>query len=133
MTGLETIALEAVVKGLASLVVNTTWKGGSTLFGKAGETLNDQRKQLVVNISRQYIQNYGQRHCSLKVLGMREAVSLDEIYTTVCLLDEGTARSFESVEALEELYRQQRQEGQQRRFRLGKPQKRAGIDVANET
>ncbi|MEB3210326.1 MAG: NACHT domain-containing protein, partial [Leptolyngbyaceae bacterium] len=130
MTGLETLALETVVKGLASLVVNTAWKGGSTLFGKAGEALNDQRKQLVLNISRQYIQNYADRHCAVKVLGMREAVSLDEIYTTVQVLNKSTAKSFESIEALEELHRN----SSQRQFRFNEQQqKKVGINAADES
>jgi type VI protein secretion system component VasK len=84
-------------------------------------------QQAYFDASKKYIQNYAERHGSLKVLGMREPVSLESVYTTVQVLD-SEDRSFASVEDLEQAFRQ----AQGRGFRFGKESKQDGLLIADE-
>ena len=59
---------------------------------------------------------------------MREPVSLESVYTAVQFLDDRAIRSFESVETLEQVYRQ----AKQRSFQPEDCQKQEGLKVANE-
>ena len=121
MTGWEPIALEAAIKSLAGLFAKTAWDLGN-------KRLDEPIKQAVFRASRQYIQNYRERHGSLKVLGMTKPVSLESVYTTVQMLEAEAIRSFETIEALEEVYRQ----GANRSFYRSDRRKREGIQVANQ-
>jgi GTPase SAR1 family protein len=113
------------VSMLGELVLASVWATGSGLLSRM--KLTDTVRQQVYNATRQYIKNYSERHGTLKVLAMREPVSLDSIYTTVQFLGEDI-RQFESLEKLEMLYRRVRQ----RRFQLTKKPKQDGMKVANE-
>jgi predicted NACHT family NTPase len=93
-----------------------------------GKTLDEKAKRAIFAASKQYEQNYVERHGILKVLGMREPVSLESVYTAVQFLDDRAIRSFESVETLEEVYRQ----AKQRSFQPEDCQKQEGLKVANE-
>ncbi|OYD99779.1 histidine kinase [Nostoc sp. 'Peltigera membranacea cyanobiont' 232] len=64
----------------------------------------------------------------LKVLGMREPVKLESIYTAVQFLGDDAIRSFESIENLEKVYRQAKNRG----FQSHDGKKQAGIKVAND-
>ncbi|MEO0374102.1 MAG: NACHT domain-containing protein [Cyanobacteria bacterium P01_A01_bin.17] len=119
MTGAE--IWMAAAKALAGLVVKTGWDMGDKDIGTP-------IKQQIFKATRQYIQKYWKRHGTLKVLGMSKPVSLESVYTTVQLLDAKDLRSFESVETLEEAYRQ----SNSRSLRSKKQQRQAGINVANE-
>jgi hypothetical protein len=85
MLGTETLILEAA-KGLVGIVVKTGWDSGSKLFTWLGKNADEKTKQLIFDASKQYARNYIKRHGELKVLGMRESVSLESIYTSVQLL-----------------------------------------------
>jgi len=74
-----------------------------------------------------YIENYKNRYCFLKVLGMREPVKLESVYTEVQFLDDYAIRSFE-IKDLEHFYRQ----SNNRRFQLPDQGKHEGITVAND-
>lgn len=121
MTGWEPIALDAAIKSLAGLFAKTAWDLGN-------KRLDEPIKQTIFRASRQYIQNYRERHGILKVLGMPKPVSLESVYTTVKLLEAEAIRSFETIEAMEEFYRQKEHRG----FQRGDRHKREGIQVANE-
>jgi hypothetical protein len=134
MTGLESIATDAAIKGVATIIASTAGKGGIDLVGKtvgwfwnkSGE-LTQEGWSFFRPIAKKYIENYTKRHGIVKVLGMREPVSLDSIYTNVQFLDDRTIVDFESIEALEKAFR----ENPRRSFEWGERQKHSGIDVAN--
>jgi len=127
MTGSEALIAQAI-SGIAVPVFQTLWGKGGKVLGLFGKTLDEKAKQAIFKASRQYAQNYTERHGILKVLGMREPVSLESVYTTVQFLDDAAIRSFESVETLETVYR----EAKQRSFQSQDCPKQAGIKVAND-
>ena len=59
---------------------------------------------------------------------MREAVPLESVYTAVQFLDEQEIRSFESIQNLEEAYRQ----AKERSFQQQDCQKQEGLKIANQ-
>ncbi|MFP4102531.1 NACHT domain-containing protein [Coleofasciculus sp.] len=127
MTGSEALIAQAI-SGIAVPVFQTLWGQGGKVLGLFGKTLDEKAKQAIFKASRQYAQNYTERHGILKVLGMREPVSLESVYTTVQFLDDTAIRSFESVETLETVYR----EAKQRSFQPKECPKQPGITVANQ-
>ncbi len=128
MTGFEPL-LAAAVSGVAVPVFQSLWGTGGKLFGMFGKTLDENTKQLIFDASKKYGQNYAERHGILKVLGMREPVKLESVYTAVQFLNDDAIRSFASIEQLEEVYRQ----GKGRKFDSQDCQKQSGIEVANKT
>jgi predicted NACHT family NTPase len=64
----------------------------------------------------------------LKALGMREAVRLESVYTAVQFLDEQEIRIFESIQNLEEAYRQ----ANKRNFQQQDCKKQEGLKIAND-
>lgn len=127
MTGTELIIAQAI-SGVAVPVFQTLWGSGGKVLGMFGKKLDEKAKQAIFAASRQYAQNYTERHGILKVLGMREPVALESVYTAVQFLDNESLRSFESVETLEEVYRQ----AKQRSFQPEDCQKQEGLKVAND-
>jgi hypothetical protein len=129
MIGLETLALAAAKevaleasKGLAGIVLKT----GGDRVGKLGKLLDRKSQHLIFQASQQYIENYNDRHGILKVLGMREPVELESVYTAVQFLDKWDIRRFESIENLEKAYRENRS------FQPKNCLKQDGLKVANE-
>jgi hypothetical protein len=128
MTGFEPLIAQAV-SGVAVPVFQSIWAGGGKILDRFGKALDGKKvKQAIDAASRQYAQNYTERHAILKVLGMREPVSLESVYTAVQFLDDRAIRSFESVETLEEVYRK----AKQRSFQPKDCQKQEGLKVANQ-
>ncbi|MCC5658992.1 NACHT domain-containing protein [Nostoc sp. XA010] len=123
MTGMEPWAISAV-SGVAAMFVQI---GGQAL-GVLGKTLDEKTKKLIFAASNQYEKNYEQRHGIIKVLGMHEPVKLESLYTSVQFLDDDAIQSFESIENLENLYRQ----ANSRRFQSQNCGKQEGIKVAND-
>ena len=97
------------------------------MLGLFGKTLDEKAKQAIFAASKQYGHNYVERHGILKVLGMREPVQLETVYTAVQFLDDSGIRSFESVETLEAVYR----EAPRRSFQPKDCKKQDGLKVAN--
>ncbi len=127
MTGFEPLLAQAV-SGVAVPVFQTLWGSGGKILGMFGKTLDEKAKQAIFTASNQYAQKYIERHGILKVLGMREPVLLESVYTSVQFLDDWSIRSFESIETLEKVYRQ----GQQRSFQDKDCKKQEGLKVAHE-
>uniref|UniRef100_A0ACD5GUS1 NACHT domain-containing protein n=1 Tax=Desertifilum tharense IPPAS B-1220 TaxID=1781255 RepID=A0ACD5GUS1_9CYAN len=128
MTGLEPVIYTAATQALTRLVVETLGKKSGGKFLGIFSNLSDAAKLAIDNASKKYIQNYTERHGVLKVLGMKEAVDLESIYTSVQLLDEQEICNFETVEALEQAFRK----SQRRRFQTEKSGKKTGIEIANQ-
>ena len=127
MTGFETL-LAAAVSGVAVPVFQSLWGSGGDLVAKLGKNFDQAAKTKIFKFSNKYAQNYAERHGILKVLGMREPVNLESVYTAVQFLNDDAIRSFTSIEQLEEVYREKKS----RKFDSQDCQKQAGIEVANE-
>lgn len=127
MTGLVPIVADAAIKSLATIVVKTCWDGGGKLLGLFGNPV-EKTQQLVFDAMGKYVQNYTKRHGILKVLGMRESVALESIYTGVQFLGEQDICRFESIDKLEKAYR----EAKERTYQAQDCPKQDGLKVANE-
>lgn len=121
----ETLAAELgkeAVKTLATILIEKTWNGAT----KLQRHLDRKMQQLVYEASQKYVKNYTERHCRLKVLGMREPVTLESIYISVSFLLDRDVRRLESIENLEKDYRENRS------FQRKNAVKQCGIGVANQ-
>jgi GTPase SAR1 family protein len=128
MTGLEpfipllgTIALD--------VIKDSGKKEGASLIARwmkrdIGKDLQD----VVFKAAGKYIENYTERHGILKVLGMREPVKLDDVFTTVQLLGEEDVQQFADIDDLEKLYR----EAGQRLKGYSSKKRQDGIAVARK-
>lgn len=85
-------------------------------------------QEVVFKAAGKYIENYTERHGVLKVLGMREPVKLDEVFTTIQLLGEDEVQQFATIDDLEKLYR----EAGQRLLRYRSKERQDGIAVASQ-
>jgi hypothetical protein len=85
-------------------------------------------QDVVFKAAGKYVENYSDRHGVLKVLGMREPVKLDEVFTTVQLLGEDEVQQFATIDDLEKLYR----EAGQRLLRHRSKERQDGITVASQ-
>ncbi|WP_414545291.1 NACHT domain-containing protein, partial [Nostoc sp. CCY0012] len=131
MTGMEplvTAVATSAVSGVALPIFQSLWVGGGKLLGLFGKKLNEKTRDLIFTASNQYVQNYAERHGIFKVLGMREPVKLESVYTAVQFLDNKAIRSFDSIENLEQSYRQ----ANSRKFQSQNQGKQEGIKVAND-
>ena len=127
MTGFEPF-LASAVSGVAVPIFQSLWGSGGKFLGMFGKSLDRNTKQLIFNASKQYEQNYEERHGILKVLGMREPVKLESVYTAVQFLNDVAIGDFLSIQDLEKVYRQ----GNARKFNSQDSQKQLGIEVANK-
>jgi len=127
MTGFEPFAISCV-SGIALPIFQSVFETGGKFLGLMGKKLDDKTKQLIYTASGEYGKRYFKRHGILKALGMREAVPLESVYTAVQFLDEQEIRSFESIQNLEEAYRQ----AKERSFQQQDCQKQEGLKIANQ-
>lgn len=118
MTGAEPLWMLAA-KSLSGLVIKTGWD-------MANKDISKPIKQRIFNFSKRYISNYWNRHGLVQVLGMSKPVSLESMYTAVQILDAETIRPYESIENLEETFRESNQ-----RNLSNKQGRKSGIEVAN--
>ncbi|PSB35594.1 NACHT domain-containing protein [Stenomitos frigidus] len=124
----ERIAIQAASLTLATIFSRVLCDGGSRVLGWMGKSLDEKTEQLIARAAVQYVQNYGDRHGILKVLGMREPVALESVYTNVQFLHKADVHWFESIEALEKAYRRSGRRG----FQPDNAVKQDGLQVANE-
>jgi predicted NACHT family NTPase len=114
------------------------WKEIAELPGKFEPQIlkNDQSYTVEVSdesenfskVLRQYARKYTAKYGSFKLLGMQQSVPLESVYTSVQFLDSISIRQFESLEALEEVYRN----SQKRRFQTRKIGDIDGMTVAQK-
>jgi len=127
MTGIEQV-LASAVSGIALPIFQSVYGSGGKFLGSMGKKLDEKTKQLIYTASGEYGKRYLKRHGILKALGMREAVPLQSVYTAVQFLDEQEIRSFESIQNLEEAYRQ----AKERNFQQQDCKKQEGLKIANQ-
>lgn len=129
MTGFEPI-IAAATTGVSSIVTDIIRKEGTNAFSRLLNIVWGKiTERSITKASKKYIINYTKRHGTLKVLGMREPIHLDDVYTSVVLLNESGTRSFSSIEDLEKAYR----ENPRKPWSSKSIEKRTGIRAANET
>jgi hypothetical protein len=125
---IERALIQAATLTLASICSRVVLDGSNTFFAWVKE--QSENPQLIINrASEQYALNYANRHGVLKVLGMREPVPLEAVYTAVEFLDQDGIPPLDPLEELEEDFRK-------RRHNLSSHPKHTkkldGIRVANE-
>jgi hypothetical protein len=123
---------DPILTGLATeigkIVIKTVWEGSGKVLRMIGNAANKTTQDVLFEASKEYVKNYTARHGILKVLGMREPVTLESVYAAVQFLDDRALKSFESVQALEETYRL----AAGRSFQGKDCPKQEGLKVANE-
>ena len=100
--GLAGKITEEVIISLVGIFIGEGWDK----LSKLGYILDKKAQQMLFDASHKYIRNYTERHGSLKVLGMQEPVELEKVYTNVRFLEKINIRQFESIQNLEQAYRQ---------------------------
>lgn len=112
MTGIEiatTAAVTAAASGLTKIAIDVFKDTSRDFLGRRRSGVDERTQTFMFQAFQKYVGNYRDRHCQLKVLGMRRPVDLEDIYTSVRLLDPEGIKASESIEALEKAYREQRQ------------------------
>ncbi|MGB0563234.1 MAG: NACHT domain-containing protein [Spirulinaceae cyanobacterium] len=125
MTVWQTLAI-AAVSGIAVPVFQSILEGGGKVLDRFGKGINEQTRQLIFQASEQYTQNFSERHGTLKVLGMREPIELEAVYTTVQVLQDDEAEQFDSLADQEASFRQ----GSRRRFVPSDRPTQTGLAIA---
>ncbi|MEL6320802.1 MAG: NACHT domain-containing protein, partial [Cyanobacteria bacterium J06626_14] len=130
MTGFDPISLGIGTLALETVKATAKKESGGTLAKWLNKDVGKAAQQAIFRASGKYVQNYEERHGNLKVtcIRMDKPMRLDEIYTAVQLLNRSELRYFESIDSLEELYR----ESGKRSFGYRSDRKQQGIAVANQ-
>lgn len=128
----ESAIVSAVIAIAEAVMADKLQQGLETATDFALSTvsqgLSASVRNLITRPTKQYVEKYINRHGILKVLGMREPINLDDVYTNVRLLNEYTIRDFISTDALETAFR----ESSQRRLQGKNCETWVGVEVASE-
>ena len=118
---IENIDMDILKKILPVIVKKT---------GETAEKVYQQFKPKIANASHQYDENYRKRHGQLKVfcVGMREPISLDDVYVAVQFLEQENASKYRSPEDVERAFRERNQS----HLILSSDERKDGTQVANE-
>lgn len=129
MTGLEPW-ISGAISGLSGIFTNLIKEEGTNFFARLwGGDVGRTVEQAIFNASQKYIYKYIHRHGTLKVLLMREPINLDNIYTSVVLLDHSGRKKLSNIEELEKSFR----ESPRQPYNYSSSHKHTGIKVMNET
>ncbi|MBD2113976.1 MULTISPECIES: NACHT domain-containing protein [Cyanophyceae] len=131
MTGIEiatTTAITAAASGLTKIAIDVfrDTSGGFLEHLRGG--MDERTRTFIFQALQKYVESYRYRQCQLKVLGMRQPVDLEEVYTSVRLLNTQDIKELESIEALEKAYREQGRRASSDSEKKAKP----GIELARE-
>lgn len=127
MIGLEEVVIRTAALTLANIFSQVLWQGSDRFLQWLKKHSDAEARRVIAKASEKYVHQYSDRHGILKVLGMREPVPLESVYTTVKFLDRSELRRFESIESLESAYRQ----NSGRSFQSKTSPRREGIQIAN--
>lgn len=128
MTGLEPFVAPLVVIILDVLKDSGKKEGEGLIARLMKRDVGKDWQDAAFKAAGKYIESYTKRHGKLKVLGMKDPVELDEIFTTVQLLGEDEVQQFATIDDLEKLYR----EAGQRLLRYRSKERQDGIAVASQ-
>ena len=121
MTGTNPLVNPAA-GGLVKIVLDIARAVGGSAF----QSIQENRQAAAA--LKKYAEKYQSRYGLLKLLGMPQAVQLEAVYAQVRFLDDLSIRRFESLEALENAYR----DGQRRYQADRQTGSEDGIAVANQ-
>ncbi|MBE7380100.1 MAG: NACHT domain-containing protein [Leptolyngbya sp. SIO1E4] len=113
---------DPIAGGLTGIVLDIATKVGGAFI----ETVKDKWQAQAA--LKRYEAKYRQRYGSVRILGMRQDYPLEQVYTKVKFLDDLSIRRFESVEALEAVYRGKAK----RRFSTRRNLSQGGPTVVNQ-
>jgi predicted NACHT family NTPase len=127
MTGLETI-LAAAIAGITGIITDTVKEKGKYLLEEYDVNLLGNKK--IKTSVKEYVGRYSSQYGKLKVAcaQMDEPIELEDIYTSVSLLDRADLKYVESLSSLEELIKRSLNKG----FEGPSRKKRKGMQIANE-
>lgn len=114
---------------LANIALEIFKKGRGKFQGLFGKGIDQRVEHLIVRATQQYIQEYKNKYSILRVLRMRDPVSLETVYTKVKLVyyKEGIRTSI-SLEDLKKAFSNTAEHG----FWSNVITKQTGIEIANE-
>jgi hypothetical protein len=121
MTGMEAF-VDPLAGGLVGVLIDTAKKVG----GGFAQAVGDRTK--VAHALKRYADKYAARYGTIRVLGMRQDVFLESVYTKVSFLDESGIHRFTSLQDLEQNYRS----SQKRRLQVRETSNLDGFTVAND-
>ena len=121
MIGMEAF-VDPLAGGLVGVLIDTAKKVG----GGFAQAVGDRTK--VANALKRYADKYAVRYGTIRVLGMRQDVFLESVYTKVSFLDETDTHRFTSLQDLEQNYRS----SQKRLLQVKETSNLDGFTVANE-
>lgn len=120
MTHMEAF-IDPLAGGLVGVLIDTAKKVG----GSFSQVVGDRAK--ASSALKRYADKYAARHGAIRVLGMRQDVPLESIYTKVKFLNDSNIHRFTSLKDLEKNYRN----GQERRLQIRESSNLDGFIVAN--
>jgi predicted NACHT family NTPase len=127
-SSLDPAIVKALITGLATSIGKVAGESGLKLFGQSGEKLLDgagkltqQGLYLLMPIAQKYFENYTNRHGQFKILGMKEPLSIESVYTQVNFHPDAI-QAHQSLNADEQAFRGRASRNDDRR---------AGMEVAN--
>jgi predicted NACHT family NTPase len=89
-SSLDPAIVKALITGLATSIGKVAAESGLKLFGQGSDRLLDgtgnltqQAIDLLMPIAKKYFENYANRHGQFKILGMKEPLSIESVYTQV--------------------------------------------------
>ena len=120
------------VSSVAFTIFQSFWRRKDKILGIFPQPLEKLAKELIVSACKQYEQNYIDEHGTLKVLGIREPVKLESVYTEVLFSNTDTndnaIRSFAAIKNLDKLYPQEKSQ----KSKFQDSQQKLGIKLAYE-
>ena len=128
MTGLEPFIPSLVSIALEVLKESSKKESENFFANLMKRDVGKDWQDVLFKAMGKYTESYTKRHGKLKVLGMKDPVELDEIFTTVQLLGEDEVQQFATIDDLEKLYR----EAGQRLLRYRSKERQDGIAVASK-
>jgi NACHT domain len=127
-SSLDPAIVKALITGLATSIGKVATESGLKLFGQGGNKLLDgagnltqQGIDLLMPIAQKYFENYTNRHGKFKILGMKEPLSIESVYTQVNFHPDAI-QAHQSPDAVEKAFRDRSSRNDDRR---------AGMEVAN--
>lgn len=119
LIALPPIASAQAIERIASIYIKTLWQN---------ESLDQRKKELVYQVAEQYIINYNAKHNKVQILGMKNPVDLESIFTSVSILSPQNIRRFRLTTDQEYFF----QQSNHRTFELSDCDKISGIKIANQ-
>ncbi|ALF56464.1 histidine kinase [Nostoc piscinale CENA21] len=110
------------------MAINDASKYLATILSQVIDTSNPQIPPKVLKSASQYYQNYYKRYGKLRVLGMKQFVPLDYIYTAVQFLSDKEIANSLSLQDLEAVFRT----AKRGRISSENTARKEGIEVANQ-